>query len=408
MSNETVVIAGAGPVGVTLAEILSLNDIPVLLLEKEAEPNREWRASTFHAGTMELLEQETGVVNQMLEKGFKAYKVHYRDRNDGLYAEFDFSKISDKTNYPFRLQCSQATYVKLVFERLKARSNVEVAFNSEVVNYEQNENEVNVTIRTMDGEQTFTTPYLIAADGGRSTVRKLTEVGFEGYTHEERWLLVGTTADFHDYIPDLAYVNYISDPEEFLFILRVPEAWRFLYPVAPATSDEEALDQDNIQKTIQKALNTSDHFPIVENTIYRIHQRVADQFYKGRVVLVGDAAHLNSPMGGLGLNSGIHDAVDLSRRLVRLFKQRTDREAELKKYSEARQRVALDYVKAISEKNTKLVKEQDETKRKQLQKELREVANDPEKEREWLINSSLIASVQDQGIGKPPEEKTKN
>ncbi|WP_157842958.1 FAD-dependent oxidoreductase [Bacillus sp. FJAT-44742] len=403
MSNQPVVIAGAGPVGVTLAEILSLNDIPVLLVEKEAEPNKEWRASTFHAGTMELLEQETGVVDRMLEKGFKAYKVHYRDRNDGLYAEFDFSQISDITNYPFRLQCSQATYVQLVFERLKDRSNVEVIFNSEVVDYTQNEDEVSVTIGTPEGERVLKTPYLLGADGGRSKVRKLTGVQFDGYTHEERWLLVGTPTDFHDYIPDLAYVNYISDPNEFLFILRVPEAWRFLYPVKPDTPEKEALDPHNIQKTIQKALNTTDHFPIVENTIYRIHQRVADKFYNGRVVLVGDAAHLNSPMGGLGLNSGIHDAVDLSRRLVRIFKEGSNREAELRKYSEVRQRVAKNYVKAISEKNTKLMKEQDEQERKRLQKELSEVANDPEKAREWLINSSLIASVQDQGIGKPPE-----
>jgi 3-(3-hydroxy-phenyl)propionate hydroxylase len=399
--KNPIIIAGAGPVGITLADKLSFHGIPVIVLEKSDAPNKEWRASTFHAGTLELLE-ETGVTEELIARGLKAEKVQYRDRKNGLYAEFDFTLLKDETKYPYRLQLSQATYVQVVYERIKSRPEVEVRFQAEVVDYEQDDNGVTVTIKTPNGLEKLRTPYLVGTDGGRSTVRKKLGVKFDGYTHEERWLLVGTPIPFDRYIPDLAMVNYISDPEEFLFILRVPEAWRFLYPVPAEVTDEVALDPERIQQTMQKALKTTDTFPIVENTIYKIHQRIAEKFYKGRVVLAGDAAHLNSPMGGLGLNSGIHDATDLSKRLIRIINDGADYEAELEKYSEVRKKVAVEYVKEISEKNTRVVKEKDADYRLQLQKEMNRLATNPVTARQWLLRSAMIASVREQGIGEPP------
>jgi 3-(3-hydroxy-phenyl)propionate hydroxylase len=399
--KNPIIIAGAGPVGITLADKLSFHGIPVIVLEKSEAPNKEWRASTFHAGTLELLE-ETGITEELSELGLKAEKVQYRDRKNGLYAEFDFSLLKDETKYPYRLQLSQATYVQVVYERIKNRPEVDVRFQAEVLDYEQDDNGVTVTIKTPKGIEYLRTPFLIGTDGGRSTVRKKLGVSFEGYTHEERWLLVGTPVPFDRYIPDLEMVNYISDPEEFLFILRVPEAWRFLYPVPAGVPDEVALDPKRIQQTMQKALKTTDTFPIVENTIYKIHQRVAGKFYKGRVVLAGDAAHLNSPMGGLGLNSGIHDASDLSKRLIRILKEGANYEAELEKYSEVRQKVAVEYVKEISEKNTRVVKEKDADYRLQLQRDMNKLATNPVTAKQWLLRSAMIASIREQGIGEPP------
>lgn len=403
MSEDPIVIAGAGPVGLTVAEVLSHQGIPVIVLEKGSSPSKEWRASTFHAGTLGLLEPY-GISEDLMKRGLIAEIVQYRDRKTGVYAEFDFKLLKDDTKYPFRLQCSQATYVQLLNERLQRVANVEVRFNSEVVDFVQDADGVTVTVQTPNGTEEIRTPYLLGADGGRSTVRKKLGFAFEGYTLEERWLLVGTPIHLDQYIPDLAIVNYISDPEQFLFMLRVPEAWRFLYPVPPEISDEAALDPDSIQKTMQAGLGTSDTFPIVENTIYRIHQRVADKFYEGRVVLLGDAAHVNSPMGGLGLNGGIHDAVDLSKRMVRIMNG-ADAAPELDKYSEVRRRVAVEYVKKISERNTRVVKEKDSAYRLKLQQDMRDEANDPVRARAWLLRSSMIASVREQGIGDPPEVK---
>jgi 3-(3-hydroxy-phenyl)propionate hydroxylase len=400
MSIEPIIIAGAGPVGLTAAEILTQKGIPVLVLEKGSTPSREWRASTFHAGTLELLEPYS-INNELMKRGLIADKVQYRDRKTGLYAEFDFNLLKEDTKYPFRLQCSQATYVHVLHERLKQRSNADIRFDAEVVELQQDEAGVTVTFETPRGREQARTSYLLGADGGRSSVRKALGFSFDGYTLEERWLLVGTSFPLDRYIPDLAYVNYISDPKQFLFMLRVPEAWRFLYPVPPDISDAAALDPDSIQHTMRTALSTEDTFPIVENTLYRIHQRVAEKFYEGRVILLGDSAHLNSPMGGLGLNSGIHDAVDLSERLIRIM-DGADTKPELDKYSEVRRRVALDYVKSISERNTQIVKEPDTQQRLKLQQDMRDQANDPVRARKWLLNSAMIASVREQGIGEAP------
>lgn len=402
MIKERILISGAGPVGMTIADILSSKGIPVVVVDQQDGPSTEWRASTFHAGTLELLES-TGIVEELMKQGLIADKVQYRDRQEGLYAEFDMNLLKDETKYPFRLQCPQSTYVKIVNNRLKDRSNVEVRYSTEVVGFEQDENGVNVTLKTPNGEEKFRTPYLLGADGARSTIRKNLDVEFDGYTLEERFLLIGTPIDFTNYISDLSYVNYIADPEEFLFILRVPEAWRFLYPIPPHISDEQALEDSGVQKKIQKALNTTDTFPIIERMIYRIHQRVASKFYQGRVVLLGDAAHINSPMGGLGLNNGVHDAVDLSMRMVRILNEGVQAEPEFEKYSDTRKRVALEYVRIITEKNTAVMKEKDPNHRVELQKEYTEIANDPARAKEWLLRSSMIASVREQGIGEPPK-----
>ncbi|MUG69942.1 MULTISPECIES: FAD-dependent oxidoreductase [Paenibacillus] len=400
MSQHPIVIVGAGPVGLTAATILTQAGLPVIVVEKSNAPSREWRASTFHAGTLELLEPY-GIVEELMSRGLLSEKVQYRDRKNGLYAEFDFNLLKDDTKYPFRLQCSQATYVQLLFEKLKKRANAELRFEAEITGFTQNESVVTVSVKTPNGMEQLQTPYLLGADGARSVVRKTLGFAFDGYTFEERWLLVGTPNALDQYIPGLAYVNYISDPEQFLFMLRVPEAWRFLYPVPPEIPDEVALNMDNIQRTMREALHTTDHFPVVENTLYRIHQRVAENFYEGRAILLGDAAHLNSPMGGLGLNSGIHDAVDLSIRLIRIVNG-ADRKAELDKYSDARRRVAVEYVKSISEKNTQVVKETDPEHRIKLQREMAELANDPVRARQWLLRSAMIASIREQGIGDAP------
>ncbi|WP_408007955.1 FAD-dependent oxidoreductase [Pseudalkalibacillus sp. A8] len=402
MATYPVTIIGAGPVGLTAAEILSYHKIPVRVLEKNDSPSKEWRASTFHAGTLELLE-ETGITDALISMGITADKVQYRDRKKGLYAEFDFNLLKDETKYPFRLQCPQSTYVELLHKRLKDNKYVDIQFNTELVEIQYNDEMVTIVTNTPDGQNEYNCSYVLGADGARSRVRKSLGLDFDGYTLEQRFLLVGTPKPFNEYLPDISYVNYISDPEEFLFILKVPEAWRLLYPINPDIPDEVALDKDNIQKSLQRALKTKDIFPIVERMIYRVHQRVANIFYKNRVVLLGDAAHVNSPMGGLGLNNGIHDAVDLSIRLVRIINEDSDRERELETYNAARRKVAIDYIRQISERNTKVMSEQDEELRIQLQQELAKEANDKAKAKEWLLRSSMIASIRDQGIGKLPE-----
>ena len=403
MQHNPIIIAGAGPVGLTLAEILTLHQIPVIVLEQQATPSPEWRASTFHAATLELLE-ETGLSAELLARGLVADKIQYRDRRTGVFAQFDTRLLEHDTRYPFRLQCPQSTYVQILSERLQNNPLAELRFQSTLVGFEQHADEVVAIIQTPQGRYSLPTPFLFGADGAKSSVRKLLGFAFEGITYEERLLLVGTPVPFDRFLPDITYVNYIADPEEYLFILRVPEAWRLLYAVPATMSDEEALSDQRIQATLRRALHTEQYFPIVESMLYRFHQRVAEQFSAGRVVLLGDAAHVNSPFGGLGLNSGIHDAVDLGRRLVRLLRtdQPGDVQAELQTYAQRRRQVAIQYVQNISGRNTRLIAEQDPQERLRLQQEMAAEANDPERARQWLLRTSLLTSVREQAIGAAP------
>ncbi len=403
MQQEPIVIVGAGPVGLTVAEILTLQNIPVIVLEQNAVPSPEWRASTFHAATLELLEA-TGLSSELMARGLIADKIQYRDRRTGVFAEFDTNLLKNDTKYPFRLQCPQSTYVQILAERLQKRPLADLRFNSALIGLEQESDGAKAIVQTPEGKYTLHTPFLLGADGAKSVVRKQLGISFDGMTFEERLLLVGTPVPFDQFLPDITYVNYVSDPEEFLFILRVPEAWRLLYAVPATVSDELAMSDERIQGTLRRALHTEHYFPIVERMIYRFHQRVAASFYSGRVVLLGDAAHINSPFGGLGLNSGIHDAVDLSMRLVRILSgdHAVNVEAELQTYAQRRRQVAIQYVQNISGRNTRLIAEQDPQQRLRLQQELADEANDPERSRQWLLRSSLLTSVREQGIGVAP------
>lgn len=403
MQHNPIIITGAGPVGLTIAELLVLHNIPVIVLEQQPTPSTEWRASTFHPATLELLE-ESGLSQELLARGLVADKIQYRDRRTGVYAQFDTNLLKDDTRYPFRLQCPQSTYVQILVARLQKNPLADLRFSSTLVGLEQHDAEVTATIQTPQGRYTVQTPFLLGADGAKSRVRKLLGFAFEGMTFAERLLLVGTPVPFDQFLPDITYVNYISDPAEFLFILRVPEAWRLLYAVPATMPDEEALSDQRIQTTLRRALHTDHTFPIVEQMIYRFHQRVAEQFYAGHVILLGDAAHVNSPFGGLGLNSGIHDAVDLSMRLMRILKSDHSEavQAELQTYAQRRRQVAIQYVQNISGRNTRLIAEQDPQERIRLQEELAREANNPERARQWLLRTSLLTSVREQGIGAAP------
>lgn len=228
-------------------------------------------------------------------------------------------------------------------------------------------------------------------------------MGFEGFTYPERFLIVSTTADLRRLIPDLADVNYVADPRQWLFILRTPESWRALFPVPAWQSSEQAIAPETLQAQLQDLAPYPPGYPIVDAQIYNVHQRVATSFRAGNVVLAGDAAHINSPIGGVGLNSGIHDVADVTARIGRILAG-ADRDAELETFAEVRRRVALEYVQADTHRNTERLKETDPARRRQIQAEMRATAADPERARAWMRRVSLLESVRRFGIGVAPHE----
>jgi 3-(3-hydroxy-phenyl)propionate hydroxylase len=399
----SVLVVGAGPVGMTAAAVLAAADIEVTVLEREPHVSHEWRASTFHPPTLEHLER-LGIVEDMLAQGLIADHYQIRDRELGVVADFDYKHLKGDTRYPFRLQLEQYKLVELLLARLADTEHARVLLGHQVVSLSQDSAGVDVTATTSTGEQTFRADYVIGADGASSTVRKLLGLQFEGWTYDQGFLLMSVDLPFDRYLPDLCYVNYIADPREFVMLLRIPEIWRVLVPVPATMSDEVACDSLRMRTTVEQIVGTALDWGtthIVQHQIYRIHQRVVERMREERVLLIGDAAHVNSPIGGFGLNSGLHDAFDLTLRLERIANGTSTRgeAAEFNAFSLARRQVALTHIQRMSDDNTRTLTQTDVRSRLMEQERLASIVTDPAQTREWLLNASLINAVRAQPLG---------
>ena len=397
MFSGVITVVGAGPVGLTMAYLLARNGIEVQVLEAGDEPSTEWRASTFHPPTLELYES-VGVAEEMLAAGLVARHYQVRDRQAGLVAEFDLDVLREDTRYPFRLQYEQYKLARLLRERLAAAPNATIHFGHEFLGLTQDSAAVTATVRTPTGVREVTVPYLLGADGAGSAVRTQLGVEFTGLTYMDRYLLLSTTFPFEEHLPGIRLVNYIADPEEHMMLLRIPDVWRVLFSVQ-AGDEDIALTELEGQRRLSRFVASDEPFPVLQRQLYQIHQRVAGTFRVGRVLLLGDAAHVNSPFGGMGLNSGVHDAFDLGARLPRVLADPTSADAELDTYSAARRRVATDHVRAQTHRNTRSLAERDPAVRRENQAELAAIAADPERARAWLLDAAMINAVREQRIG---------
>lgn len=395
-SVDPVIIVGAGPVGLLCALELARRQVPVTVLETEPSTTLDLRAGTFHPPTLEMLQPE-GVADAMLEVGIQVRHWQARDREYGLIAQWDLDLLKNDTPYPFRLHLEQHRLTPILLSKLKAYSHAQVLFSHEFVSLEQSDEQVLATARTAQGELRIRGRYLIGADGGRSPVRKSAGLAFDGYTWPERYTVVSTTYDFEP----LGYADnaYISDPEQWLAFFRMPDAgppglWRMTLPVTDELSDEEVLAPAFAHRAINRIIGApaGSTYPIVHQSVYRVHQRVANCFRAGRVLLAGDSAHVNNPLGGFGLNSGIHDAVNLGDKLARVWHGSASADL-LDLYHRQRHTVAMEYVQTLSVKNKKNLEEKDLPTRLARFEELRQTVADPVKARAYLLMSSMINSI---------------
>ncbi|MFM7698438.1 MAG: FAD-dependent oxidoreductase, partial [Limnohabitans sp.] len=374
-SNPYVVIAGAGPVGMMSALVLGSAGIHVTLYEASSSLNRDLRASTFHPPTLDMLAQY-GLTAALVEQGLVARFTQQRDRAQGVIAEFDLSLLAGLTDHPFRLQCEQWKLTDLIMAKLAQLPHVSVVFNSRVESVSQTSDSVTVQTQQEDGRHSVQADYLIGADGAWSAVRTQLGIAFEGYTYPERFLVVSTPFEFADHMPNLSYVNYCSDPQEWCVLLRVPTLWRVLFPTKEDESDDQVLSDASVQARLHRLLPQPKNYTLVHRTLYKVHQRVAQQFRAGRVFLAGDAAHINNPLGGMGMNGGIHDAMNLCEKLLGVIQQGAP-ESTLDVYEKQRRTIAIEYINASTARNKKEIEERDPVQRQKTHDELRALAADP-------------------------------
>jgi len=396
MSDQRILIAGGGPVGLLCAWLLGRRGIAVRLFDNNRALQADPRAATTHPATLDLL-SEDGLDKDMARVGLVAPIFQFWDRpSQKLVAQFDHAVLKDDTRHPFVVQCEQFKTAKLLLDRLQQLPNVEVQFDHEVTEVTQSADAVTVQVRGPSGAiSEHRGIYLIGADGGRSTVRRSSAIAFEGFTWPERFIVLTTPFDFGRE-RGYSYRSYFADPGAWCNCFKVsadgpPGLWRTVYPTDPAQSEEEILSDAGVQARMQSFFPSPRPYEIVHRNLYVTHQRVAATFRQGRVLLAGDAAHVNNPIGGMGLNGGIQDAANLADKLIRITLDRAP-ERLLDLYNLQRRTVAIEFVQEQSIANKERLEASDPQVRKRNLDELRASAADPERARQFLLRTSMIAS----------------
>jgi 3-(3-hydroxy-phenyl)propionate hydroxylase len=391
-AREPVIIVGAGPAGMTVALSLALQDIPVVVLESEPKLPRDLRAGSFHPPTVEMMEP-LGIAEDFLALGIKVPRWQIRDRQE-VVVEWDLGLIADATPYPFRLHVEQYKLTPLLYRRL-ASVGAEVRFGHRFLDATQDADGVTAHVQTNGGAEQVRGCYLVGADGGRSAVRHTMGVAFEGFTWPDRFLVASTP---YDLAPHGFTMNaYVSDPIEWAAIFKMPHEgppglWRILVPTDPEMPEEALLEEPYVEQRLQYFLPRAESYEVAYKSTYKVHQRVASEFRVGRMLLVGDAAHVNNPLGAFGLNGALHAAVNLGEKLGPVWRGDAE-EGLLDRYVRQRRQANIDFVQAQSIRNKELLQERDPAVRAERLAELRRTGADPKRAREFLLRSSMIASV---------------
>ena len=393
--DKRVLISGGGPVGLLCAWLLGRKGIPVRLFDENGSPQADPRAATTHPATLDLLSDD-GLADDMARVGLVAPIFQFWDRpTDSLVAEFDHAILKNDTKHPFVVQCEQFKTAKLLLQRVERLSNVELLNGYAVTDVTQDANSASVTVRGPDGIKIHKGAYVIGADGGRSTVRKQSGIAFDGFTWPERFIVFTTPFDFEAH-RGYCYRSYFADPGAWCNCFKVsadgpPGLWRTVYPTDSTTPEEELTGDAAVQALMQKFFPASHDYEVIHRNLYVTHQRVAATFRKGRVVLAGDSAHINNPIGGMGLNGGLQDGANLSDKLARiLLEGAPDRLLDV--YDRQRRAVAVEFVQEQSIANKNRLEAKDPDVRKRNLDDLRAIAADPARARQFLLRTSMIAS----------------
>jgi 3-(3-hydroxy-phenyl)propionate hydroxylase len=352
--------------------------------------NRREKCSgeTTQPPTLEII-AELGLIEEYLRVGLVSRTFQFWDRPTlKLIAEFDFARLAGETAFPFVVQTEQHKLANMAIERLRGMGNAEVRMGARVVGISQTADRATVHLEN----QTLDADYVIGADGGRSTVRKALEIEFEGYTWPERFLVITTKFDFQAAL-GCCLRNYMADPQEWTNLFKVAGddlkgRWRAVYNTREDETDEEALSDAAVRARLSRIHVPEAQRDYLHLNLYAVHQRVAESFRKGRVFLCGDAAHVNNPIGGLGLNSGIHEAWDLAEGLEQAVKNRNA--APLDTYESRRRSLNIKYVQEQTIANKKRLEERDPAQRAERFEELRAMADDPARHKAFLMRASLL------------------
>jgi 3-(3-hydroxy-phenyl)propionate hydroxylase len=334
-----------------------------------------------------------GLTSKLVAQGLVARYTQQRDRKDGVIAEFDLDVLKGHTDHPFRLQCEQWKLADLIKQELERLPHVKLLFSTRLESVVQTADKVTAMVNTEGESHPIEADYMIGADGAWSATRRTLGIDFEGLTYPARFLVISTDFDYASHLPRLSYVNYCSDPQEWCVLLRVPTLWRVLFPTKAQESDEEVMTDEAVQARLQSLLPQPQPYNTLHRTLYKVHQRVAKTFIQGRIFLAGDAAHINNPLGGMGMNGGVHDAMNLTQKLLQVIQQGAGMDV-MSRYERQRRTIAIDYINASTARNKREIEERDPVVRQRVQDELRATCENPAKALDYLRKSSMIEALE--------------
>lgn len=397
VKRSHVVVTGAGPVGMICALALSKAGVPVTVFEQEAAPVRDQRAASLHPSTLDLLDG-LGITEKIIPQGLVSPVYRFHDRLTGdVVAEFNLGDLADELRFPFVLQYEQYKMTAAISAACADQPDFDVRFSHRVTGLAQDADGVTVYVQDPGGGlQRVRADYVIGCDGGRSTVRKLSGIDFDGFTYPQKFIKIATHFDFAAANAGLVFRNYFSDPDEWCNLFKVcgetpAGLWRAIFPMRTDEADEEALASENVEARLQRFFPKPGSYAVEYVNVYGVHQRVAATFRTGRVLLAGDSAHVNNPIGGMGMNGGIHDAVNLTGKLSRVL--HGEDETLLDLYGRQRRHAAVEYVQAQTIANKRLLEERDPSVRQRNLDDLRRLAGDPVRARQYMRRAALIESL---------------
>lgn len=330
--SSDVLIVGAGPTGLTLATALAVHGVQATVIDRQAQGANTSRAAVVHAHTLESLES-IGVADRLVARGIPTSQFTIRDR-DRVLVSVRFDDLP--TRYPYTLMISQAVTEAVLLQRLTELGG-HVAWQHGVAEVTQDAQ--GVAARMDDGTH-LRARYLVGADGMHSTVREGAGISFPGGNYGESFSLadVRLTGD----IPRDEVILYFS-PMGLLVVAPLPDGVHRI--VATVDSAPEQPDVNYVQALLD-ARGPERKKAIVEEVLwgsrFYVHHRIADTFRSGRILIAGDAAHVHSPAGGQGMNTGIQDAIVLAEALANVIAG--DNDKPLNAYNATRRPVAKQVV----------------------------------------------------------------
>ena len=388
MRDDHVIIVGAGPTGLLIALGLGRLGVRVTVIESEKTLNTSPRALTYMPVVLEAL-NDFGVLEEARKVAHQCGRVRWQFQDNGNSFEADVAVLQGVVPFPFNLHMGQDRLAEIILAAIEPYDNVAVRWGAKLTGIETSDNGVRVEVSTEAGTEAMEGDWLIGADGARSTVRTLNDIEFEGFTWPDRYMAINLEFDFHRY-KGYGDAVFLIDPVDWALICRVDQGplWRVTYGEPGSISDEEALAR--VETRLAHFTGTSD-FKVFHASPYRVHERAAASFRKGRVLLAGDAAHAVNPLGGQGLTAGILDARELVDTLGGVIAGKYSEQA-LDYYATERRRAVTEISMNFSKSMKRLVQEADPDARRQDEAFLRQ-GEDLEIMKQRMFGMTMVRGI---------------